>query len=354
MRILTVLHDLSAGGTERVALSLAAAWRDAGADSIVLVGCAQGPLAVPGGVEWQEVVPPMPRSPLSRVRLWRGLARSVAAISPDVLFLPGNWHFLLAHGVAAARPRPLIVGKLSNPPVPGGAIAPAAGLLFRAITAPIDAIVAWPEAAARKVERLVPGKPVVRVRNPPLGHAVRNRDPGHGSTGRVLMAGRLVPQKDVGLAIAAFRDALAFRPGLSLEIVGDGPERPRLEAIARGLPVRFHGHVQDLAPHFASADSLLLTSRFEGTPSVVIEALAAGVPVVATDCSPFVAEMLDGPGRGRLVKRRSAPALARALLETLDCPAPMPGIEEALAPFRTGAIAVRYLALFEALLSGAG
>jgi glycosyltransferase involved in cell wall biosynthesis len=111
--------------------------------------------------------------------------------------------------------------------------------------------------------------------------------------------------------------------------------------------------VPDLAPLLGEADALLLTSRFEGTPAVVIEALAAGVPVVATGCSPFVMELLDGPGRGRLVEERKATALAGALLETLDAPGPMPGIEDVLAPFATGAIAARYLALFEALLSGA-
>jgi glycosyltransferase involved in cell wall biosynthesis len=350
MRIAIILHDPGPGGTERVALTLGEAWQRLGIEVRLFLGSG---MPHPSLETW-VAAPPIARSAFSRVAVARAMLRPVADWKPDILFLPGNWHFLMARWLAAVRPRPLIVGKLSNPPVPDGPARPVAEMLFRAFTAPIDAIAAWPEVAARDVERLTPGKHVARVPNPPLALALQRRDHARKATGRVLVAGRLVPQKDVGLALATFREIVALRPGLSLDIAGDGPERMALEAGASGLPVRFHGHVRDLAPLLGQADALLLTSRFEGTPAVVIEALAAGVPVVATDCSPFVREVLDGPGRGRLVEARKAPALARTLLQILDAPGPMPGIEDVLAPYEIGAIAARYLALFKALRSGAG
>jgi glycosyltransferase involved in cell wall biosynthesis len=109
----------------------------------------------------------------------------------------------------------------------------------------------------------------------------------------LLSVGRLAVQKDQ----ATLLDALARlkdRPW-RLTLVGDGPLRGDLErqAARLGLASRitFAGFVDPL-PHFAAADVFVLPSRWEGLPAVALEALAAGLPVVATDCAPGLTELL--------------------------------------------------------------
>ncbi|HLU53555.1 MAG TPA: glycosyltransferase family 4 protein [Acidimicrobiia bacterium] len=95
---------------------------------------------------------------------------------------------------------------------------------------------------------------------------------------RILFAGSLSAEKDPLTAVQAVR---ALEGEAILRMAGDGPLRGEIEA--RGAGVELLGSVRDLAPHLRWADVLLLTSRTEGLPGVVIEAAAAGVPAVASD-----------------------------------------------------------------------
>lgn len=111
--------------------------------------------------------------------------------------------------------------------------------------------------------------------------------------------GRLVPIKDVPLLVRAFARVAARRPAATLVLVGDGPERPAVEAAAAaaGLAgrVRLLGWREDLPAVYADLDLLAVSSKNEGTPLAMIEAFAAGVPVVATRVGG-VPDMFDAPG----------------------------------------------------------
>lgn len=128
--------------------------------------------------------------------------------------------------------------------------------------------------------------------------------------------GALTPEKDVGLAIAALKDL----PDCQLLIAGDGPERSRLEAIAsQHAPrrVRFIGVTENPGEVYAATDVLLLPSRSEGMPAVVIEAGLSGIPVVATDVGG-VGDVVR-PGRtGELVPEGDASQFVRAIRRALD------------------------------------
>src|SRR5690349_21941828 len=102
--ILICLHDFSRGGTERIAIGLAANWTDAGRDVTILCGSEQGGLRdmVDSRVKVVALDPPVPRGFLSRWRLGRAMARQLARLKPDVIFLPGNFHFLLAPALRRA------------------------------------------------------------------------------------------------------------------------------------------------------------------------------------------------------------------------------------------------------------
>jgi alpha-1,6-mannosyltransferase len=122
----------------------------------------------------------------------------------------------------------------------------------------------------------------------------------------LVVVGRLIASKRVDRVISLL-PAVGRAAPLELIVVGDGPERERLTAMAAGLPVRFLGHLgrrQDLAAVLRSAHVLAMPSATEGLPNAVIEALACGARVVASDipgirplAGPGVCLVPDDPGR---------------------------------------------------------
>jgi glycosyltransferase involved in cell wall biosynthesis len=136
--------------------------------------------------------------------------------------------------------------------------------------------------------------------------------------GPVVMVGRLVPAKGVDHLLRATAVVARSRPGFRLEVAGDGEARPGLEALTRELGltdhVRFHGTVRDVPGLLARASAVVLPSLSEGISLTLLEAMARGLPVVATRVggNPEVVE--DGV-TGRLVAPADSDELAAALLE---------------------------------------
>jgi len=135
----------------------------------------------------------------------------------------------------------------------------------------------------------------------------------------IVSAGRLVAQKNMALAL----DAFARFPDRSARLIvaGDGPQRGALEEQAARLGiaerVTFTGHVPGIAPLLEHAHLFLATSVYEGYPAVLIEAIAAGVPIVTTGSSPAIAEILAHPSFG-IQAEADPPALADAMRHVLD------------------------------------
>ena len=116
-------------------------------------------------------------------------------------------------------------------------------------------------------------------------HPARRWLPSHDNSKRMVAVGRLVSGKRFDRAISLL-PTLSDEFDIELTIVGDGPERRRLESLAKGKRVSFVGHVSDrdsLAEILRGSDVLLMPSASEGYPNAVIEALACGIPVVASD-----------------------------------------------------------------------
>ncbi len=141
----------------------------------------------------------------------------------------------------------------------------------------------------------------------------------------VGIVGRLVPIKNHDLFLRAARIVVDTLPGVWFAIVGDGERRAELEALTAALrlmdQVRFCGWATDLLPVYAALDMLVLCSDNEGLPVSLIEAMAGGVPVVATNVGG-VSDLLEGgdgtPGKiGQIVPPGDANALAEAILNTL-------------------------------------
>lgn len=161
----------------------------------------------------------------------------------------------------------------------------------------------------------------------------------------ILGMGRLQPQKDFPTLLRAF-SRLRARHRARLVILGEGEERPRLRQLAVELgvdgDVDLPGYVQNPWPWLDRADVFALSSAWEGLGNALIEAMAAGTPVVATDCRSGPAETLAGGRYGPLVPPGDDAALAAALERQLREPADPADLRAAVARFDARASAAAY------------
>lgn len=161
-----------------------------------------------------------------------------------------------------------------------------------------------------------------------------------------LGAGRLTPQKDFRLLVDAFARVRRHRL-CRLIILGEGPERVAIERHADALGIRsdvcLPGYVADPVPWMARAAVFVLSSRYEGLGNVLVEALAAGAPVVSTDCPSGPAEILLNGQVGPLSPIGDADQLAANMCAMLERPPPAALLAQASERFRSGRIADQYL-----------
>lgn len=175
--------------------------------------------------------------------------------------------------------------------------------------------------------------------------------PDHPWLGRsdvplILGAGELCGRKDFETLLRAFALVRAQRP-CRLMILGQGRARGRLLALAAELDlaedVALPGFVPEPYAYMAHADLFAFTSRWEGLGFVIIEALAVGTPVVATDCPSGPREILQDGRIGPLVPVGDAAALAAAMMQTLDTPPPEALLRDAARPYAIEASTDAYL-----------
>lgn len=339
--ILICFHDFNRGGTERIALNMARRWCDLGRQVTLLCGARRGGMeeSVDPRIKVLELDPPLPRSATSRLRLGRRFAPYVERLAPDVIFLPGNFHFVLvpALGKVARRIGAVLLAKISNPAVPAGWAAPVVRALFRHYRGRIDGLAAMNSGLEREIRTIVPDAPVVTLYDPVY---LRTQEGAAGPQAAdedglalIVWAGRFEPQKDVALALRTLV-ALNQMGRAKLVMLGDGPQFGAMRALASRLglggdQLELVGHVPAIDPYLARARALFVSSRFEGGPAVAVEALAHGVPVVSTDCSHFLRDIMTIPEAGRIVPSRDPVVLARALHEVCALPRPA---RELLAP----------------------
>ncbi|SFK25875.1 Glycosyltransferase involved in cell wall bisynthesis [Sphingomonas sp. NFR04] len=357
IRVLTFLHSFAPGGVERVALRLVRHWRAMGVDAPLFLGREDG--AMRG--EFADIGHEIPRQPRTHQGGWETLwmiltlPAAIRRLRPDVLFVAGSTYTIVAVAMTLLLGRrcPPIVVKVSND-LARRDLNPVGRFFWRL----------WLRIQARCArswvvmdEAMLPELPPVMAQR---GHVVH--DPAICATQllpqraappagprRFVAIGRLVPQKHFALMLRAF--ARAVQPGETLTIFGDGAERAALEALAASLGiadrVRFAGHVADAPAHLHGYDVLLMSSRYEGVPAVVIEALAAGLAVVSTDCGAGLRSLL-GQGRFGTIVPQNEALLAEAI-RTASCAAPdRPALLASLRRFTIERSAQDYLALFVA------
>jgi len=220
-------------------------------------------------------------------------------------------------------------------------------------------VVAVSRGAADDLARTsgLPRDQVRVVYNPvitPAIMALARKKPDHpwfapGQPPVILGVGRLTRQKDFPTLIRAFAE-VRRRRAARLMILGEGEDRPALEALAGELAVAddvaLPGFRENAMTYMAGSALFVLSSAWEGLPTVLIEALAAGTRVVSTDCPSGPREILQEGRLGALVPVGDAAALAEAMIQALDRPAGTVPLD-ALAPFTMDAAVDHYLRLIE-------
>jgi len=180
--------------------------------------------------------------------------------------------------------------------------------------------------------------------------AASKKDPEHawfneGQPPVIVSVGRLSMQKDYETLIRAFAIARAARH-CRLIILGEGEEREKLEALAAELGVQediaLPGFAANPFAYMAHAQVYVLSSRFEGLPTVLIEALACGAAIVSTDCRSGPKEILNDGAYGRLTPVGDHEAMAKAILAALQDP-DRSEADESWQPYEMQAVSEKYL-----------
>lgn len=137
----------------------------------------------------------------------------------------------------------------------------------------------------------------------------------------ILASGRLCHQKGFDQLLHAWHKACDDFPSWTLRIIGDGPDKASLQQLCRHLQlderVEWGGFQSDVAREYRRAGFFCLSSRFEGFGLVVIEAMAAGLPVVAFDCDAGPGEIVDHGETGLLIRDGDIEGMAEALKQAM-------------------------------------
>jgi glycosyltransferase involved in cell wall biosynthesis len=312
MRIATPIHSFEPGGVERVALRLAEHWRNAGHDPVIVLGRSRGACAgtVPD-LDYRVIREPFPTERWETIWMIWSLYRFLVAEEVDAVFCPGNTYTIVcvAMKLLLGDRCPPVLVKISNDlerrDLPEF-IRPFYRWWLRVQGTLLEGFIAIAEPMRAEVERelALPENRVTVIPDPALSASELRQLSGSKSAKKpqpgchFLTIGRLAAQKNQRLLLEAF--ALHAWPEDTLVIAGDGPDRNRLveraNALRLGSRVRFVGHVDDVRALYARADVFVLSSDYEGAPAVILEALAAGLPIAATNCCVSM-EWLTGYGR---------------------------------------------------------
>ena len=363
LRVLSVLHSLEPGGVERDVLRFTKAWRDRGVDARIALGRWEGRL--------QEEAPDVPyiilqkpgqASTAAYETFWmmRKLPAVLRKERPQVLFCASNGLMAVAAvmKILLGKQCPPIVLRISNSlhrSDMGGLHRFLHRAVMRVHSRIYAAIVGMSPASSQEIIEEMGATPqqVVTIMNASMTTevaqrlaAARDAAPRDHAGRRFLAIGRLAPQKNFDLLLDAF--ARIVRPDDRLTIVGEGSRRQALEQRAAQLGIvsqlDLPGHHNPVDQWFAEADAFILSSDFEGVPAVISEALAAGIPIVATNCAVALPEMIEGVGR--LVPIKDLDALAAAMDKICDDPVDVAAMRVRAAQFTMEATLDQWIDLF--------
>ena len=337
VRVTLVISSLAAGGAERV-LSMMGNYWAARRWPVTLVTFA------PLSEDHFALHPKVERVALNatgvsrsrwaalrhNVRRVARLRTAIRAARPQAVISFGVPTTILA--VLAARPErvPVIVSERTDPT--RDRIPRFWAVLRRLVYPRASAVVVQTPEVRRWAEKFLPPAIVHAIPNPVVAPPTNVAAPGAGPAAasdawvdesaeracrQVVAVGRLDVHKAFDLLIRAFATCRVEHPDWRLVIIGEGDQREALEVLAAelgvGAAVSFLGRVAHPASVMRQSDLFVLSSRYEGFPNVLLEAMAAGLPVIATDCRSGPSHIVRDGVDGVLVPPENVDALAAAM-----------------------------------------
>ena len=321
-----VINDLGAGGAQRAVLEQARVL-DHSRFEVEIASLEFKP-----GETWASTT--SPRVPI-RVPGLRGLVPYLREFRPQIV----HAHLIAASvtAVVAARAagHPRVMATFHNMTDWEEKRSHPVRILGRALLRDCGALIAVSEAVRAAITRVSPdlGERATVIHNgadlAPFGQVRRGHAAARALLGydpHAFVVGgvaRLDPRKGMDVLLEAAGLTLDHLPGLQVLIVGDGPERGRLESLARVLGlearVRFVGEQRDVRPYLAALDLFVAPSRTEGMGLAIVEAMAAGIPVVAARVGG-IPEVLEDGAAGWLVDGGDPSVWAQAIARAAALP----------------------------------
>lgn len=318
MRALFILPNLAAGGVERQWSILVPGLRRRGIDARVLALDAGGPFEAAlreRGVPLEVLAM---RHQADAIRIIQ--SRLIRSFVPDVVVSQGVSGLCVGELVATLRRASHVHADHRQVGLP---LAPRREAMVRLLGRRLDGVITVSDAQTGAWRaRHLPSRRIVVIANgaetPRISasKAALRDGLGVGDDAVVaLLVATLRPEKRVAHFVRAVRAARAANPKLVGLVAGDGPERAVVEAAASGDPgIHLLGQRSDIPSLMKAADIFVLTSEYEAVPMAIIEALAAGLPVVATDVGDVASVVTHGQ-TGWLVPPGDTAAIAARLVE---------------------------------------
>ena len=338
MKIVQFVNNLDMGGIERLAVELGRRQKDAGHEAIIYCLTHRGDFAKEAEASGIRIVAFQKERGPSPGTVW-AMVKMLRKDRPDVLHTHN--HLVHHYGVLAGRLAgvPAIVntrhGALVQIKEQGsGFVATTsspdtkADLIYRACLRWTDAVVLISEATrnfyvehrgcpSSKTHVILNGAPLERfLCSPASPGSLRPRI-------RFGTASRMVADKDHFTLLAAFARAAESLPHAELHVAGDGPLRSRIESSIAELNLKqkvvLHGAVREVPVFLKQLDIFVMTSVNEGLPVAVLEAMAAGLPIISTRVGGIQEAAIEGLN-ARFAKRGDAAGLAHEMTQMALCP----------------------------------
>ena len=346
------MADVMGGGAERMTVAIANGMAERGMVVELVLAAAKGPYLSEVAMSVQLVDLGVGAVSGAVLPLARHLRRS----RPDVLLttLPHTNVVAVAAARLSGASVPTVVREAITPrrgSRPGASLMSRLSHLLAPLTYRLSAgaIAVSDGVKDAMVDVLgVPPKKIAALYNPivtPELFAKAAEDPGHpwfaaGQPPVVLGVGSLSARKDFPTLIRAF--AALDHPDARLVILGEGPERPSLEALVQELGLSGRVDLPGFAPNpfafMSRATVYVMSSRLEGLPGTLVQALACGCPAVSTDCPSGPREVLRDGAVGPLVPVGDAPAMARAIAQTMTNPPARESLVAAVERYDAGRV----------------
>jgi len=369
-RVAVVSGSLSHGGAERVAIDLCCHLRDAGRDVMLLTLSGDMPDAYrpPEGVRRERLEARLLPPSLFH-RLWYlanrviSIRRRIKSYQPDVVVTLIDKVNILVLFSLLGTGIPVVISERVHPA--HNPIAPAWKLarrliypLARAVTVQTEDGAAWFRQHS-SIQHPVVIANAVRYLRDFDGDAPVGGDDAVPAQPFALAIGRLSEQKGFDLLLEAWHRAGLAGAGWRLVILGEGPERKALEGQARALgigdKVSFPGFV-DIGPFLRKAGFFVLSSRYEGFPNVLMEAMQVGLPCISFDCPSGPRDLVMNEQNGLLLPPQDVASLSAALARLVADPDLRKRLGDAAAgvneQFSQARIYGKWLALLDDIAAG--